>query len=197
MTNFATSFARSPATKRECRNQGRSHGRYARREGSNGAGFRRVELESSTATIPAELIAATAVTKSAMRTVISAFYVTCIRGLPGSENKDTIGIDDVLGDMMLREVWVFYYMHDIQWVMWQLDEDVAGHAKMVFVHGNRKSADPGRKRMEELAQRFTNARLVATCIPEAFGTHHTKIMVLFSGDDTARYARELLPASVY
>jgi len=84
-------------------------------------------------------------------------------------------------------------MHDIQWVMRQLDEDVAGHVKVVFVHGNWKSDDPGRKRMEEQAQRFANARLVAAYMPEAFGTHHTKIMVLFRGDDTAQYARELLP----
>ncbi|KAI5841640.1 tyrosyl-DNA phosphodiesterase-domain-containing protein [Tricharina praecox] len=124
--------------------------------------------------------------ESSTQTVSSPFRLTRIRGLPNSENKNTVGIDDILGDVMLREVWLFNYMHDIEWMMEQLDEDIVGHVKVVFVHGNWKLDDPGRHRMEEQVKAFPNARLVAAYMPEPFGTHHSKIMVLFRGDDTAQ-----------
>jgi len=71
---------------------------------ANGAGFRRGEPECPIAAVPAEPAKVTAATESARRTVTSPFRLIRIRGLPNSEKKDTVGIDDILGDVMLREV---------------------------------------------------------------------------------------------
>jgi hypothetical protein len=116
----------------------------------------------------------------------SPFRLTRIRDLPVSENRDTVGIEDILGDVMLREVWLFNYMHEIPWVMEQLDQDIKQHVKVSFVHGNWKQDDASRKFMEASAKDYPNVKLVAAYMPEAFGTHHTKIMVLFRADDTAQ-----------
>jgi len=103
----------------------------------NGPGFRHGQPESSTATA-----------NSGTQTWSSPFRLTKIRDLPQSENRDTIGIAEILGDVMLREVWLFNYMHNIHWVMAQFDLDISTHVKIVFVHGNWKQEDEGRKRME-------------------------------------------------
>lgn len=78
----------------------------------------------------------------------SPFHLTTIQGLPAFENQDTVGIEDILGEVMLREVWLFNYMHDIHWVMKQFDDDIRAHVKVVFVHGNWKREDRGRRQME-------------------------------------------------
>jgi tyrosyl-DNA phosphodiesterase-1 len=121
-----------------------------------------------------------------MQKLTSPFRLTKIRDLPASENRDTVGIDDILGDVMLREVWLFNYMHEIPWVMEKLDEDIKQHVKVWFVHGNWKQDDASRKFMEATAKDYPNVKLIAAYMPEAFGTHHTKIMVLFRADDTAQ-----------
>jgi len=154
---------------------------------TNDARFRRGEPESSMATATAISSETNTIIESSTQTIESPFRLTRIRGLPGSENEDTVGIDDILGDVMLREVWLFNYMHDIEWVMQQLGRDIVGHVKVVFVHGNWKSDDSRRMRMEKQVGAFPNAKLVAAYMPEAFGTHHTKIMVLFRDDDTAQF----------
>jgi tyrosyl-DNA phosphodiesterase 1 len=47
----------------------------------------------------------------------SPFKLTRIRALPASANVDTIGIRDILGDVMLKEVWLFDFLYDVDWVM--------------------------------------------------------------------------------
>jgi hypothetical protein len=117
----------------------------------------------------------------------SPFRLTTIRDLPASQNRDTVNIKDILGDVMLKEVWLFNYMHDIPWVMSQFDRDIRDHLKVYFVHGNWKQDDASRIRMEEQAKEFpNNVKLVAAYMPEAFGTHHSKVMVLLRRDDTAQ-----------
>jgi tyrosyl-DNA phosphodiesterase 1 len=49
--------------------------------------------------------------------VQSPFKLTRIRALPPSANVDTIGIRDILGDVMLKEVWLFDFLYDVDWVM--------------------------------------------------------------------------------
>jgi tyrosyl-DNA phosphodiesterase 1 len=49
--------------------------------------------------------------------VQSPFKLTRIRALPASANIDTIGIRDILGDVMLKEVWLFDFLYDVDWVM--------------------------------------------------------------------------------
>jgi Tyrosyl-DNA phosphodiesterase len=47
----------------------------------------------------------------------SPFKLTRIRDLPAMANVDTIGVRDILGQVMLKEVWLFDYLFDIDWVM--------------------------------------------------------------------------------
>lgn len=47
----------------------------------------------------------------------SPFKLTCIRDLPADANVDTVSIRDILGDVMLKEVWLFDFLYDVDWVM--------------------------------------------------------------------------------
>ena len=51
------------------------------------------------------------------RIVSSPFKLTRIRDLPANANVDTIGIKDILGHVMLKEVWLFDFLYDVDWVM--------------------------------------------------------------------------------
>lgn len=80
--------------------------------------------------------------------VASPFKLTRIRDLPASHNVDTVHLREILGDVLLKTVWIFNYMHDIPWVMSHFDPDVRNHVEVIFVHGNWKREDESRKRME-------------------------------------------------
>lgn len=103
-----------------------------------GAGFQGGQPQSSTSTA----------TTSETQTWRSPFRLTRIRDLPESDNKDTVRLSEILGDVMLREVWLFNYMHNIPFVMRRFDPDIREHVKVVFVHGNWKRDDPARQLME-------------------------------------------------
>lgn len=47
----------------------------------------------------------------------SPFKLTRIRDLPAECNVDTVGINDLLGDPLIREAWLFDYLFDIHWLM--------------------------------------------------------------------------------
>lgn len=54
---------------------------------------------------------------SKCRVVPSPFKLTRIRDVPANANVDTVGVKDILGDVMLREVWLFDFLYDVDWVM--------------------------------------------------------------------------------
>jgi tyrosyl-DNA phosphodiesterase-1 len=54
------------------------------------------------------------------------------------------------------------------------------------VHGSWKAEDGNRIGIEEAAKRYANVQVLRAYMPEAFGTHHSKMMVLFRHDDTAQ-----------
>jgi tyrosyl-DNA phosphodiesterase 1 len=58
------------------------------------------------------------------------------------------------------------------------------HVKIV--HGSWKEDDAQRLRLEESAKRYPNVQILIAYMPEAFGTHHSKMMVLIRHDDTAQ-----------
>ncbi|KAI5817739.1 tyrosyl-DNA phosphodiesterase [Pyronema omphalodes] len=120
-----------------------------------------------------------------IKSIPSPFRLLRVKDLPMSDNKDTVGIKDILGNPMLKEVWLFNYMHNIPWVMSQFDPDIRPHLQVTFVHG-WKYDDASRMQMEEDAKDFSGVRLIAAYLPEMFGTHHTKMMILFRHDDTAQ-----------
>jgi tyrosyl-DNA phosphodiesterase-1 len=51
------------------------------------------------------------------RFVLSPIQLTRIRDLPKEQNVDTVGLEDILGDVMIKECWNFNFLFDIDWVM--------------------------------------------------------------------------------
>ncbi|KAH8884768.1 phospholipase D/nuclease [Thozetella sp. PMI_491] len=125
--------------------------------------------------------------KRARRGVVkSPFQLTRIHGLPEKANKDTVTLEDLVGDPLLKECWQFNYLHDIDFIMEALDEDVRHLVKVHVVHGFWKSEDPNRRKLQNQAVQYKNVELHAAYLPEMFGTHHSKMMILLKHDDTAQ-----------
>ena len=51
------------------------------------------------------------------RFMSSPVQLTRIRDLPMEQNADAVGLEDVLGEVMIKECWNFNYLFDIDWVM--------------------------------------------------------------------------------
>ncbi|RCI09508.1 hypothetical protein L249_4087 [Ophiocordyceps polyrhachis-furcata BCC 54312] len=66
------------------------------------------------------------------------------------------------------------------------DPDIRHAIDVHIVHGFWKSDDANRLALAQEAAQFPNVRLHVAPMPEMFGTHHSKMMVLFRRDDTAQ-----------
>lgn len=58
--------------------------------------------------------------------------------------------------------------------------------KVKIVHGFWKKEDANRIELLETAERYPNIQLLSAYIPDPFGTHHSKMLILFRHDDTAQ-----------
>ncbi|KAL2754457.1 hypothetical protein ACRALDRAFT_1081484 [Sodiomyces alcalophilus JCM 7366] len=116
----------------------------------------------------------------------SPFQLTRIRDLPASSNQDTVTLADILGDPLISECWEFNYLHDLDFLMSHFDEDTRHLVKVHVVHGFWKREDSNRLYLEEAVKEYKNVRLHTANMPEIFGTHHSKMMILFRHDDTAQ-----------
>ncbi|KAK6852523.1 tyrosyl-DNA phosphodiesterase [Apiospora arundinis] len=116
----------------------------------------------------------------------SPFQLTTIRDLPAESNTGAVSLHDLLGDPLILECWEFNYLHDINFLMSHFDEDVRSSVKVHVVHGFWKREDPNRAALEQDASAFRNVELHTAYMPEMFGTHHSKMMILFRNDDTAQ-----------
>ncbi|KOS18347.1 Tyrosyl-DNA phosphodiesterase 1 [Escovopsis weberi] len=58
--------------------------------------------------------------------------------------------------------------------------------KLHIVHGFWRRDDAARAKLMDAAASFNNVRLHCAPMPEPFGTHHSKMMVLFRRDGTAQ-----------
>ena len=68
----------------------------------------------------------------------------------------------------------------------QFDHDVRSLVKVHIVHGSWRKEDASRISLDEAAKRYPNVDLITAFMPEAFGTHHSKMMILFRHDDLAQ-----------
>ncbi|KAI5200134.1 phospholipase D/nuclease [Aureobasidium subglaciale] len=118
-------------------------------------------------------------------TQASPFQLTRIRDLPASANVDTVTLSDLLGDPMIRENWQFNFLIDIDFVMSYLDEDVRDTVVTKIIHGFHDKNSLSRINLEATAKKYPNVQTLHTWIP-AYGTHHSKMMVLIRHDDTAQ-----------
>ncbi|KAM0328052.1 hypothetical protein ACHAQA_005454 [Verticillium albo-atrum] len=119
-------------------------------------------------------------------TIRSPFQLTHIRDLPGSSNEDAVSLKDLLGDPLIAECWEFNFLHDIPFLMSHFDEDTRDLVKVHVVHGFWKREDGNRIALSEEAAAWKNVELHVAPMPEMFGTHHTKMMILIRHDDTAQ-----------
>ncbi|OBS21972.1 hypothetical protein FPOA_08309 [Fusarium poae] len=116
----------------------------------------------------------------------SPWQLTWIQDLPESENKDAVSLRDLLGDPLISECWEFNFLHDIPFLMNAFDPDTRHLVNVHLVHGFWKHEDENRIALENAAAEFKNVRIHIAPMPEMFGTHHSKMMILFRHDDTAQ-----------
>ncbi|KAJ5529558.1 Tyrosyl-DNA phosphodiesterase [Penicillium freii] len=118
--------------------------------------------------------------------VNSPVQLTHIRDLSDGNNVDAVRLRDILGDPMIRECWQFNYLFDVDFLMSQFDEDVRGLVQVKVVHGSWRKEDTNRIRVEEACSRYANVEPIVAYMPEPFGTHHSKMMILLRHDDLAQ-----------
>ncbi|KAI1174652.1 tyrosyl-DNA phosphodiesterase [Nemania sp. FL0916] len=125
--------------------------------------------------------------KAKTRTCIaSPFRLTTIRDLPDECNVGAVSLGDLIGDPLVAELWDFNYLHDIDFLLGHLDEDTRALTRVHVVHGFWKREDPNRVLLQEQARQYKNVTLHTAYMPEMFGTHHSKMLILFRHDDMAQ-----------
>ncbi|KAJ6786733.1 hypothetical protein PWT90_01989 [Aphanocladium album] len=116
----------------------------------------------------------------------SPFRLTWIRDLDEDSNKDAVTLADLVSDPLISECWNFNYLHDIEFLMEAFDFDTRPHVQVHVVHGFWKREDENRTALARQASKFPNVKIHVAPMPEMFGTHHSKMLVLFRRDDTAQ-----------
>ncbi|KAH8728960.1 tyrosyl-DNA phosphodiesterase 1, partial [Phaeosphaeriaceae sp. PMI808] len=116
----------------------------------------------------------------------SPFQLTQIRDLVDHQNVDAVGLKDILGDPMIKECWNFNFLFDLDFVMCQFDNDVRDLVSLKIIHGFWKREDNRGIRLLETAERYANIELIHAYMPDPFGTHHSKMLVLLRHDDHAQ-----------
>ncbi|KAJ4985916.1 tyrosyl-DNA phosphodiesterase [Stagonosporopsis vannaccii] len=124
--------------------------------------------------------------EKAVQYAASPFQLTRIRDLAAHQNADTVQLKGILGSPMVKECWNFNFLFDLDFVMQQFDEDVRSLVKVKIVHGFWKRDDERRINLMEVAERYSNVELVSAYLPDPFGTHHSKMLILFRHDDCAQ-----------
>ncbi|CAM1511401.1 Fc.00g089140.m01.CDS01 [Cosmosporella sp. VM-42] len=116
----------------------------------------------------------------------SPWQLTWIRDAPEVSNQDSATLKDLLGDPLISECWEFNFLHDIHFLMDAFDPDTRHLVKVHVVHGFWKREDSNRLALVKQAAEFSNVKLHCAFMPEIFGTHHSKMMILFRHDETAQ-----------
>ncbi|KAI1102373.1 phospholipase D/nuclease [Jackrogersella minutella] len=116
----------------------------------------------------------------------SPIRLTTIWDLPEELNIGAVSLHDLLGDPLIAECWDFNYLHDVDFLMNHFDEDTRSLVKVHVVHGFWKRDDLQRLSLEQQSAQYDNVTLHTAYMPEMFGTHHSKMLVLFRHDDTAQ-----------
>ncbi|KAK5633023.1 hypothetical protein RRF57_008737 [Xylaria bambusicola] len=124
--------------------------------------------------------------KTERKILSSPFRLTSIRDLSDADNVGAVSLNDLVGDPLISELWDFNYLHDIDFLMGHLDEDTRALTRIHIVHGFWKREDSNRLMLQEHAGQHQNVTLHTACMPEMFGTHHSKMLVLFRHDDTVQ-----------
>ncbi|RMZ75465.1 hypothetical protein DV738_g5446, partial [Chaetothyriales sp. CBS 135597] len=120
-----------------------------------------------------------------VKLVSSPFKLTTIRDLAASDNIDTVSLHDILGNPLVKEAWIFNFCFDIDWTMQHFDPDVRHLVDVKIIHGSWRREDTNGIAIDEACARWPNVNAAKAYLPDQFGTHHSKMFVLFCHDETA------------
>ena len=124
------------------------------------------------------------------RLIRSPFQLTTIRDLPPAHNVDAISLHDILGHPLITECWQFNFLLSIPFILEHFDHDTRPHINLKIVHGFWRNDDIRKQKLQEQQEQAVNAgckvQLIAAHMPEMFGTHHSKMMILFRADGVAQ-----------
>ena len=87
---------------------------------------------------------------------------------------------------LCRAIIPFFVLHLIL-CRSQFDEDVRELVQVKLIHGSWKKEDSNRIHIDEAVKRHANIQSITAHMPEPYGTHHSKMIVLFRHDDQAQY----------
>lgn len=125
-------------------------------------------------------------THASQKVLTSPFQLMKVTGLPAQDNIDTVSLHDVLGDPLIKQAWIFNFCFDINWTMQHFDQDVRDLVDVKIVHGSWRKEDGNRLTIQEHLKNWKNVQEIQAYMPDAFGTHHSKMIILFKHDDTAQ-----------
>uniref|UniRef100_A0A7N8YI96 Tyrosyl-DNA phosphodiesterase 1 n=1 Tax=Mastacembelus armatus TaxID=205130 RepID=A0A7N8YI96_9TELE len=103
------------------------------------------------------------------------FYLNKVTGLDRKYNSGALHIKDILSPLFgtLKESVQFNYCFDIEWMVKQYPSE---DRPVLIVHGDKREA---KARLVQQAQPFPHVRFCQAKLDIAFGTHHTKMMLLW------------------
>lgn len=105
------------------------------------------------------------------------FYLNKVTGLDKKYNTGALHIKDILSPLFgtLKESVQFNYCFDIDWMVKQYPKEFRDRPVLI-VHGDKREA---KARLVQAAQPFPHVKLCQAKLDIAFGTHHTKMMLLW------------------
>ncbi|XP_027871873.1 tyrosyl-DNA phosphodiesterase 1 isoform X1 [Xiphophorus couchianus] len=108
---------------------------------------------------------------------IYRFYLNKVTGLDRKFNSGALHIRDILSPLFgnLKESVQFNYCFDIPWMVKQFPSEFR-HCPVLIVHGDKREA---KARLLQQGQPFPHVRFCQAKLDIAFGTHHTKMMLLW------------------
>ncbi|KAM4662871.1 tyrosyl-DNA phosphodiesterase 1 isoform 2-T2 [Discoglossus pictus] len=104
------------------------------------------------------------------------FYLTKVKGIKPKYNSGALHITDILSPLFgtLVSSAQFNYCIDIAWLVKQYPEEFR-NKPLLIVHGEKRES---KARLHEEAHQYENVRLCQAKLDIAYGTHHTKMMLL-------------------
>ncbi|XP_072284003.1 tyrosyl-DNA phosphodiesterase 1 [Pyxicephalus adspersus] len=104
------------------------------------------------------------------------FYLTKVTGIKPKYNTGALHIKDILSPLFgtLVSSVQFNYCINIPWLVKQYPEEFR-NKPLLIVHGEKQES---KARLHEEAHPYENIRLCQARLDMAFGTHHTKMMLL-------------------
>ena len=109
--------------------------------------------------------------------VQDAFYLTRISQLAPIHNRHAIGLADILkGDIQFLVQ--INYMVDVDFIVKSIQTPKRLQVPLLVIHGLRPGQVP-QETLERWASEYPNVTMHRQALPFAYGTHHSKLMILF------------------